>query len=345
MARSLSWHKWRGFTLIELLVVIAIIAILIGLLLPAVQKVREAAARTQSMNNLKQQSLALHNCNDVYGKMPPAYGSFPSGNVSGQWNTPASTGTLDYFLLPFIEQDNIYKSISWVSWNNSADVVKTYLAPGDPSAPSNGIQPNDGRAMASYACNVLVFGTGSQSPNNQWGADGGYARIPATFIDGTSNTILFFEQYAICGSRNTKWSENGTPTNSPSWPLTNPPVAQWWGWTPSGYDGNLLPLAQAKPSFAGLLHGRHHGGHGRRQLSPREFGHFPNDLDLRMLAQRWLCPRQRLVIAKTTFQRPRHTCPGAAGFLSFRADLHHAKQTTTFFDLLDRFDCQLRTSI
>jgi prepilin-type N-terminal cleavage/methylation domain-containing protein len=121
-------RRRHGFTLIELLVVIAIIAILIALLLPAVQKVREAASRTQCTNNLKQFGVALHSYHD-------AHKGFPPGRDSKDISTHA-------YLLPFMEQESLYRSINFsVSYNNAANAfaraqtVPVFLCPSDPHPP------------------------------------------------------------------------------------------------------------------------------------------------------------------------------------------------------------------
>jgi prepilin-type N-terminal cleavage/methylation domain-containing protein len=206
MRLSRFWRRWRGrgFTLIELLVVIAIIAILIGLLLPAVQKVREAAARTESASNLKNQVLATHNLHDTYKRLPPAIGFFPQTGDNGSWGAPAVHGTLQYYMLPFIEQRNMYNSITWRSWNNSNMVVKIYLAPLDPTLPGGNVH-NGSRGAISYACNALVFGF----------QNGGSCRIPASIPDGTSNTIFFAEKFSECQSQMYVWSSDGSMSNTP----------------------------------------------------------------------------------------------------------------------------------
>jgi len=197
MPRFRTLKNWRAFTLIELLVVIAIIAILIGLLVPAVQKVREAAARTQSQNNLKQQAIATHSFHDVFGHLPTTYGTSVANDPNwGASYQPSHFGTQYYWLLPYIEQDNAFKAVVQNSWRSHA-IIKTYFAPGDPSLPANGGTWNDGstpRGAASYAANWHAFRGGW---DEDWQSSGNM-NIPK-IVDGTSNTIFFAERYAICG--------------------------------------------------------------------------------------------------------------------------------------------------
>jgi type II secretory pathway pseudopilin PulG len=178
-----------GFTMVELIVILAFLALLLGLLIPAVQKVREAAARAQCSNNLRQIGIAMHNCHDAYRLLPPLVGSFPANFKSH--------GTLFYFLLPFIEQDNLYKVANGYVWNNRvySFVIPTYLCPADPTAPANNLY-RDWLATCNYPGNWLVFGKGGAS-------------FSRTFTDGTSNTIVFTERYQLCRGQPCAWGYPG----------------------------------------------------------------------------------------------------------------------------------------
>jgi prepilin-type N-terminal cleavage/methylation domain-containing protein len=213
----------QGFTLIELLVVIAIIAVLIGLLLPAVQKVREAANRTKCQNNLKQLGLALHNCHDTYNAFPPVCGDAADVTVlSGPFKGQA--GSTLFFLLPFLEQENVARVGDPVEGSLLHLPVKTFQCPSDPSGNGNGTFTNshDTWAVGNYGANYQVFGNPAA---NSWE---GAARLAASFPDGTSNTIAFAERYGWCGPRPNDASDP-LPPGDPPYPY--PGNGSIWGWS------------------------------------------------------------------------------------------------------------------
>jgi prepilin-type N-terminal cleavage/methylation domain-containing protein len=186
----------KGFTLIELLVVIAIIAILIGLLLPAVQKVRAAAARIKCANNMKQIGLALHNYMDTNNGLPPN-GIFTYSGGAVVQTSPWSAMSR---ILPYIEQENLFRNIDFATPYSAqpgvtSQRVGTYICPAEVNDRGSGTAP--GYANKNWTINYAVNeGTWAVLTNKAYGmqvGDGAFAPNrgfrPGDFLDGMSNTV------------------------------------------------------------------------------------------------------------------------------------------------------------
>ncbi len=173
-------NRRAGISLLEILIILGIILFLFALLVPLLARARQAAAQSQSHNNLRQLAIAMHNIHDTHMRMPPIAGPF-----AGMPN-----GTVHFFILPYLEQDNIYRNAKGNVTRVYGTVIPTFLHPKDTQAPA-GNKFRDWLATTNYAANwMLLRTTGAQLQQ---------------VTDGTSNTLMFAERYQLCKDAPCAW--------------------------------------------------------------------------------------------------------------------------------------------
>ncbi len=262
----------RGLTLIETLVILAILGILIALVIPAVQKVRAAAAQAQCANQLKQIGLACHAANDQRGVMPPAFGFYPGYDI---FSGTTGLGTVFFHLLPHLEHDALYQQSRYQPtppaltpnpspgvpregrrqdffFYSKGDVHETQVpifnCPADPTLRA-GVNPATNYAPSSYAANYVVFGTVDDNFANA--GSQGKPRLATSFKDGTSQTILFGEKYASASNGaftgGCQWAYFQANCHNPFFAFVDSPAAI----DPNAVGPNDDGLFQVRPNANG----------------------------------------------------------------------------------------------
>jgi prepilin-type N-terminal cleavage/methylation domain-containing protein len=222
---SMRSRREQAFTLIELLVVIAIIAVLIGLLLPAIQKVRETSNRTTCSDNLKQIGIATHAFHDVNGVLPPGYYYFPITDNQA----PNFEAAPHVWILPYLEQQALFSAIvaqhgvspaGGTNYNGSSPaVIKVYQCPSDTTSGTAAAKTaNTEGSFTSYGANGLAFGhatntvVNGQPTSTAW-TGRAHKKLGRSIPDGASNTIFWLEKLTYCtkdgSSSPNRWAGQG----------------------------------------------------------------------------------------------------------------------------------------